>query len=203
MMFTPEPENVYPEREFRQAILREIEELCNHERSAGSLLDYFVLEDFGLDVAVFTRRANGQSSVRFFELKAFGGQRAGGVGFGDSRGEGREVDLLSLNERKLAVADEFVRWILASDLVEHKANRYAIFDNHQARDAAMGGLARGKQNNLRVNQLMLQAVTWERLSEEIQCFLGLTMSISSRDRSSGEICSSRRWGKVPLFFGTR
>jgi len=171
MAFTVEPEIVYPEQRLQQVISHEIQECCRHEISLGSLLEYFTLESFGLDIAVFLRFPNGRSASRFFELKSFGGQRAGGVGFGNQHGEGREVDLLLLDEQELGLADESIRWILADGFVSVGGNRYAIFNNHQARDAAMGGVRRRKQNNLRVDQLMLHAVTWQALSDEIRRFL--------------------------------
>jgi cation transport regulator ChaC len=162
------------EEQFQTAIATEVTSILEGKKSDGSLVEYFIFQGFGLDLAIFLQWADGISTVRFLELKAFVGSRQGGVGFGNGKGEGAQVDLLLLAEGRLALADVFTRWLLVDCTRNRGTPRYVIFDNSQARSAAMGGVARSKQNNLRVNQLMQHAVTWETLSNEIHNFLTST-----------------------------
>ena len=147
-----------PEETFHRAIKNEVEEILNCMKSNGSLSEYFILDKFGLDLAIFMKRFDSGSTVRFFELKAFDLDK-GGVGFGNRRGEGSQVDLLLLPEQQLILADEFIRWMLVDGTKPKGTRRYAIFSSREAKSATMGGVKRGKQNNLRVNQLMRNAVT--------------------------------------------
>jgi len=59
----------------------DVKNLLDQKRIAGSLIEYFILEDFGLDIAVFMKWPNNHFTVRFFELKAFVGSSQGGVKF--------------------------------------------------------------------------------------------------------------------------
>jgi len=173
MAYTHEPDikkGGKPEGKFQKAIEGEINKMLAQKKSDGSLIEYFILENFGLDLAVFTRFDN-HIAIRFFELKAFVGSRQRGVGFGNQRGQGSQVDLLLPENRQLSLADNFVRWILVDGTKPKGADRFAIFDNKQAKNAAMGGVSRGKQNNLRVNNLMRNAITWDKLSKKLECFL--------------------------------
>jgi len=160
-----------PEDTFQKAIKQEIALMLDDQKSKGYLVNYFILEYFGLDLAVAMKRPNGRSSIRFLELKAFVGSRQGGVGFGDRCGEGSQVDLLILAGQQPALCDRFVRWILVDGTKPKGSNRYVIFNNKQAENAAMGGVRKGKQNNLRVNDLLKYGTTWDRLLEEIAYFL--------------------------------
>ena len=83
------------------------------------------------------------------EAKAYNAQRHSGVGFGNGRGEGPQVDLLHSNQSALRLLDQSVRWVLA-DATCLGASRYACFDCTAASQAAMGGVARGKQNNFQL-----------------------------------------------------
>ncbi len=159
-----------PEGEFQKAIKQEITKILDQKKSDGSLIEYFLLEKFGLDLAVFMMFEN-HFSIRFFELKAFVGSRPGGVGFGNQGGEGSQVDLLLLGNQQLGLADQFIRWILVDGVKPKGEGRFAIFDNKQAKNASMGGVSRGKQNNLRVNELMRNPITWDKLSKELEHFL--------------------------------
>ncbi len=161
-----------PEETFHRAIKNEIEEILSRMKSDRSLIEYFILDKFGLDLAIFMKWFDGSSTIRLFEIKAFVRSRQGGVGFGNRRGEGSQVDLLLLQEKQLILADEFIRWILVDGTKPKGTRRYAIFSSREAKSAAMGGVKRGKQNNLRVNQLMRNALTWDQLSEELKRFLG-------------------------------
>jgi len=91
------------------------------------------------------------------ELKVHVGQRHGGVGFGNQKGIGPQIDLLfdeafSLprSPDALKLLDRSVRWILADWLKPIDSPRYALFSCGEAQRAAMNGVAPGKQNNLRV-----------------------------------------------------
>ena len=101
--------------------------------SDGSLSQYVFLEEFGLDIAVFLKRVDNRTSICFFELKAFVGSRQGGVGFGNRRGEGTQVEILLLRENKLKLMNHFIRWILVDGTKSRGTIRHAIFDNEQAR----------------------------------------------------------------------
>lgn len=116
--------------------------------------------------------SNGHFTAHFFELKAFVGSRQGG-GFGNQKGEGSQVDLLLLGNSQLSLANQFIRWLLVDGTRPKESSRFAIFDNNEAKNAAMGDVRRGKQNNLRVNDLMKSAITWTQLIESIRTFIAL------------------------------
>ena len=101
-----------PEETFREAVIETLRNLLEQKRIAGSLVEYFILQDFGLDIAVFMKWSNNRFTVRFFELKAFVGSRQGGVGFGNQQGKGPQVDILLLENTQLNLANQFIRWLL-------------------------------------------------------------------------------------------
>lgn len=174
MAYAKEPEIIKgqnPEGTFQIAIKKEITKMLDQKIIDDILKEYIILEKFGLDIAVFLKWADNRSSIRFFELKAFVGSRQGGVGFGNRRGEGSQVELLLLGDRKLGLADQFIRWILADGTKSKGIERFVIFNNKQAKNSAMGSVKKGKQNNFRVNVLMRKAITWNKLLEEIEHFL--------------------------------
>ena len=140
-----------PEASLQQAF---VAQLRGGLRDRG--VPYVLIESFGLDVAIFAT-PNGQDRTVFFELKAFVGQRAGGVGFGNQKGFGPQVELLfdqiAGTHREpdvLRRLDRNVRWLLADGTRPSGSERYAIFTSEQAQAAAMGGVRTGKQNNLRI-----------------------------------------------------
>src|SRR2546428_182151 len=78
-MVVQEPTVTYPEEHFQSAIvavLREILKASGHQ--------FILIESFGLDIAVFIATKS-STIVCFIEVKAFGAQRMGGVGFGNGR----------------------------------------------------------------------------------------------------------------------
>jgi len=97
------------EETFRKAVIEALENLLDQKRIAGSLVDYFILQDFGLDIAVFMKWPNNRFTVRFLELKAFVGSSQGGVKFGDQQGKGPQVDILLLKNSQLNLANQFIR----------------------------------------------------------------------------------------------
>jgi len=126
---------------------------------------------FGLDVAVVL---NGPSSsiVRLFEVKAFQRQRPGGVGFGNGRGLGPQVDLLLCGEDAFRLFDSVVRWAYVDATQAHGAERYGLFTCGGVKKAVMGdAVARGKQNNLRVSALRPSLVGWTEFCRQVRNFL--------------------------------
>ncbi|MBA7680498.1 hypothetical protein ES703_88815 [subsurface metagenome] len=159
-----------PEAILQEAVTNEVAKILERSKASQSLVEYFILPGFGLDLAVFIQR-NDHFTVRFFEFKAFVGARPGGIGFGNGYGQGFQVDLLLLEKAQLDLADRFIRWILVDGTKSLGTRRFVIVNNSQAKKHAMGGVSRGKQNNLRVNSLMAAAITWDDLSRELESFL--------------------------------
>jgi len=98
-MGIPEPKDVYPEERFQSAIVAVMRDVLN-----ASGQKFVLLEGFGLDIAIFIATPYG-SIARFIEVKAFGAQRMGGVGFGNGRGVGIQVDLLLTHDNCLSLLD--------------------------------------------------------------------------------------------------
>ena len=167
-----------PEDTFQAAVVKELKKFLEEKKINGTLEEYFILKNFGLDIAIFMKWSDGQVTARFFEFKAFVGSRPDGVGFGNQKGEGVQVDLLLLGNSQLSLANQFIRWILVDGTRPRGLSRFAIFDNNEAKNAAMGGVSRGKQNNLRVKYLMKNAITWTQLIESIKTFIGLSERIT-------------------------
>lgn len=136
----PEPEAIYPESLFEAEVARIVEAVYGH-----ASLEFALHTHLGLDLAAFVTTACGPA-VRMLEAKSYNAQRQGGVGFGDGGGEGPQVDLLLSNPSALRLVDQSVRWVLADATLPRGAARYACFDCAAASQAAMGGVARGKQN---------------------------------------------------------
>ncbi len=156
----------------QDGVLAEINAVLNEERSTGRLSGSFVVRRFGLDICVFMRHQD-KTTVKFFELKAFAGQRPGGIGFGNQRGEGVQIDLLQGQPDQLLIADEFIRWIIWDATQPKGSKRFACLTSTFVRSTAMGaGVTPGKQNNFRIHDLMANAVTWDQLSNELKSFLG-------------------------------
>jgi hypothetical protein len=156
-----EPVEVYPEVIFQRAV----SSLCKEVLfNAGT--PFQIVEGFGLDIAVFS-----ESAVRFLEVKAFGGQRVGGVGFGDRHGYGTQMHLLLCDDGVLPLFDKSIRWIYADGTKSPGTARYALFTCAKAKNSAMNSVCRGKQNNLRLAELRDCLVPWPRLCDDIGSFL--------------------------------
>ena len=171
----PEPDIIQgssPEETLQKAVVEEIKKFLSNRKSNGHLIEYFIIEKLGLDIAIFMKDLQNRFTVLFLEFKAFVGSRQGGVGFGNQRGDGVQVDLLLLDNSKLSLANQFIRWILVDGTKPKGSSRFVIFDNDQAKSAAMGGVKKGKQNNFRVNDLMRNAITWTELIESLNRFIG-------------------------------
>lgn len=162
----PEPAGVYPENLFQKAVVSLVEDILS---VAGRR--FILAEGFGLDVSVFFERSSTESTIRLLEVKAFGAQRMGGVGFGNGQGKGSQVDLLLCTEETLPLLDGTVRWVYADATLPPGSARYALFNCAVAKMLAMGGVARGKQNNLRISGLRNRLVDWNSLRHELEEFL--------------------------------
>jgi hypothetical protein len=164
-MDRPEPTDVFPEKEFQKAIVAVLREILT-----ASGRRFVLLEGFGLDIAVFIAAQSGPIA-RFIEVKAFGAQRMGGVGFGNSRGQGSQVDLLLTPDNCFSLLYPSVRWAYADATQVVGSRRYCLFTSDKAKAAAMGGVTRGKQNNLRISALQESLVDWPRFLVEFERFL--------------------------------
>ena len=174
MAFVKEPDilkGYNPEETLQRAIKEEICKILDKKEAEGTLMTYFVLERFGLDLTVVMKWSDNRCLIRLLELKAFVGSRQGGVGIGNQSGEGSQIDLLLLNVRQMSLCDEFIRWLLIDGTRPRDTARFAFFGMMTAKNAAMGVVRKGKQNNLRVNQLMEEALTWNELSRNLEQFL--------------------------------
>jgi hypothetical protein len=125
---------------------------------------------FGLDVGLFMAGPAG-AYARFLEVKVYKGMRKGGVGFGDGQGGGPQVELLCCAEGDMHLLDGAGRWVLADATQPAGSARYALFDCREACQAAMGGVAKGKQNNLSIEALRGSFVIWPALLERLRAFL--------------------------------
>ncbi len=162
-----------PEKTFHGTLLRAIDKTLRDDMERNLIEGYFILDEFGLDIAVFIEPKDGIITSKFLELKAFVGQRPNGVGFGNRNGEGIQVTLLLLDEAQLKLADQVIRWILVDGTKPKGEPRYFIFNNTTAKKVTMGNVSRGKQNNLNIKRLYesVPSITWEELLEAVETFL--------------------------------
>lgn len=160
-----EPIVVTPEAVFEAAIVEAVHHLVG-EVSCRCV----VVPKFGLDIALFLQD-DGGAYARFLEAKVYAAGRPGGVGFGAPNGRGPQVEILLCSEENLAVLDNAVRWVFADATRAPGSPRYAFVDCRRARAAAMGQVAKGKQNNFRVSALADSFVTWPDLVAELRQFL--------------------------------
>jgi hypothetical protein len=160
-----------PEATLQSVIKFEIYRILDQRKAMGILATYFILEYFGLDLGVFMEWADGRCSFKLLELKAFVGHRQGGVGIGNQRGQGSQIDLLLLKDEQLNVCEEFMRWIFVDGTIQAGKRRYALFGMRDAKKAVMGKVERGKQNNLRVTDLRKNLISWNGLLKQLEQFL--------------------------------
>lgn len=158
---------IISERVFQDRVLEHV-----YQRRTGDSANqnvYHLVESFGLDSCILVPR-DGRLTPPFLEFKAFGG-RNGGVGFGTSRGCGPQVDLLMLPDEALMALDETVRWCFVDSAQPSGTHRYAILSCIEARQTAMGGVRRGKQNNFRLTGVLTNPLSWDMLLDHIDSFL--------------------------------
>ena len=164
-----EPESFNNEREFEEFMTKVIDDVLSDLKKQGVVSNYYIFRELGFDIAVFLDKG-GSPKVKFFELKLYKGQRAGGVGFGNQRGEGPQVEVLLNDKETLAFFNKFLRWIVC-DALAMGERRYVFIDNIIAKECAMGEVRRGKQNNFNINKLRKHAITWGELIQKIREFL--------------------------------
>jgi hypothetical protein len=172
-MAVQEPTVTYPEEYFQSAIVAVVKDIL---QSSGH--QFILVESFGLDIAVFIAGKSG-TLARFIEVKAFGAQRMGGVGFGNGRGLGSQVDLLLSQADCLPILNEVVRWVYADATQPVASRRYCLFICETAKAAAMGGVARGKQNNLKISAFRERLVDWSGLCTQMEQFLLTEQSMAA------------------------
>lgn len=167
-MITPEPDIIKyqnPEESFQKAIVAEVRQILTQEG-----ITFILIEKFGLDIGAFIHKGD-RDYARFIEIKTFVGSRMGGVGFGNQRGEGVQVDLLSHSPSELTIIDLSVLWLLGFGDHPKGNPRYSLFSSIQARQAAMGIVKVGKQNNFRISDFKKRLITWVQVSIAIRQFL--------------------------------
>ena len=161
-----EPTIVYPEAAFETAVLAVL-----RAGPSMSKLPFVVVPRLGLDIAVFIGNSAESSRVHFVEAKSYGGQRPGGVGFGNGNGEGPQVDVLLAEPP--GPLDASVHWAFVDATRDVGTARYALIDCQEARAAAMGGVARGKQNNFKVSALTHHLVGWLKFRDQLTSCVGI------------------------------
>ena len=83
-----------------------------------------VVIQFGLNMVVFLD-VTPVNAMRLFEVKAYGEQRRGSIGFGNGEGIGPPVDLLLCGDSEVRLFDSSVRWVFADDTQQPGTCRYA------------------------------------------------------------------------------
>lgn len=161
-VFPKEPEEVYPEEKFEEALNELFKRVKDRYRRTT------IVPKFGLDFAFFCSDTC-RTRVTFVEVKSYGGQRQGGIGFGNGKGEGPQVDILLSDS--IDLLDKCVRWAFADATRNVCSPRYALLNCTEAKAVAMNGVAKGKQNNFRVSALSQHFVSWEEFCKRLLKFL--------------------------------
>jgi hypothetical protein len=167
-MITLEPEiiqGINPEANLHKAVVAEIHRILTQEG-----IKFILIEKFGLDIGVFIHN-DGRDYARFVEMKAYVGSRGSGVGFGNSAGEGPQVELLLHSADELSIVESSVIWILGIGNRPKGCPHYAVFTSIKAKNAAMGMVKRGKQNNFRINDFKDGLITWAQVTDALYKFL--------------------------------
>lgn len=112
-----------------------------------------------------------ETAFRFIEFKAYAGQRPGGIGFGDQKGRGPQVDLLMLPDALLVSLASTVTWCFADLTIPKGQRRYSAISCAEAKHAAMGKIGHGKQNNFRIKDALARPLTWDELISALENFL--------------------------------
>lgn len=162
MMICAEPIAVYPEKEFEMALRMAIQT----SNALAPVCSVVPATEFDIAVQVLAPK----SRTVHVEVKSYGGQRQGGVGFGNRSGEGPQVDLL-IDERRAASRDQDVLWAFADATKPFGSERYALLSCSEARCAAMGVVARNKQNNFRLSYFKNHWTGWTEFSDKLIAFI--------------------------------
>jgi hypothetical protein len=153
-----EPTIVYPEKHFERAVATAVSAIDNCS----------IIAEGNFDLAIRVLAA--KPKTIHIEVKAYGMQRLGGIGFGNSKGEGPQVDLLA-SEEICANRDQDVRWAFADGTREIGSRRYALLTCSEARRSAMATVCRGKQNNFRLASLQNHWIAWPQFCEQLKYFI--------------------------------
>jgi len=167
--YTDEPE-LRSEKALCDGVLEEIKCILHALKLGGKVINYVILKEFGLDVAIFIKMPE-RFLFKCIELKVYK-PSSGRIGVGNQRGEGRQIDILLLNADELALLDVFCGWILADSSRETGTSRYVFCTNSDVREHIMGQVQRGKQNNISPRIFdKTKLLTWDGLSIELEKFL--------------------------------
>lgn len=164
---TAEP-TITSESDFQSAVLSLVRSRL--EDHAHAEIRHAILERFALDAAILVTSPRG-TGLRLIEFKVYTAQRPGGVGFGTSTGESPQVDLLMLPNSLLAALNPSVRWCFADLTLPAGTSRYSSITCAEAKQAAMGKIAKGKQNNFRIKDALAHPLTWDELLGNLERFL--------------------------------
>jgi hypothetical protein len=80
-------------------------------------------------------------------------------------------------QQDIALLDSFVRWVFALKFdsklrpLPRGVALYAILNCDEAKAAAIGTVARGKQNNFRISALANRLIRWDQLVRELRAFV--------------------------------
>lgn len=173
-MATPlceEPTIVYPEKEFEMALRLAVHSI------GESKVPCAIVPGAGFDIAV--QVLSSELRTVQVEVKSYGGQRRGGIGFGNGKGSGPQVDLL-IDAECASLRDQDVRWAFADATRQHGSARYALLTCSDARAVAMGGVARSKQNNFSLAALREHWITWHAFWDRLMDFLTKVSESSSQ-----------------------
>ncbi len=163
--FREEPTVVYPEKLFEMALRN----LIQASVKAQDLT--WAVPRFGLDIAAEVRYSTSSPPAHIeIEAKSYRWQRQNGVGFGTKKG-GAQVDLLLSSADQLKTLEMEVRWAFVDATQPRGAPRYALLTCSEARNAAMAGVVRGKQNNFSVAALRAHWTVWPAFCEDLRAFL--------------------------------
>lgn len=164
-MLIPEPTLITSESGFEEVLIKAI-----HQTLSEAGRNYLVIRHFGLDIATFIESSAGVV-VRLVEVKVYSAQRKGGIGFGNQRGEGPQVDLLASSRHQIQLLQPMIRWILADLTLPLGTKRYACFGCAKAKESVMGGVQRSKQNNFKTSALQPIYISWAELISQLTEFL--------------------------------
>ncbi len=157
------------ENKFREWLIKELNIILKKKKKEGKIKDYGFIKNFGLDIAIFIKKKDNSTIVKFLELKVYSGARNNGVGFGTPRGKGIQVEILKDNIL-INLTNNFVRWILYNKRGSDE-KKYVIFDNFKAKDSTMEFIKEGKQNNFKIKDLMEISLTEREFFRELEKFL--------------------------------
>ena len=153
-----------PELLFQKTIISFLQEELSHRN-----ITFLIIEYFGLDLAVFFPQQSGLRT-KFIELKAYCGSRRGGVGVGNKQG-GTQIEILDNSSEELKTFNGSIIWALVDGTLEKGIERYCLLESQIIKNNMMGGVRKGKQNNLRIAALNNIYVNWETFCKQLVDFL--------------------------------